>query len=443
MREMKDSGIEWIGEIPVHWETRKLKYIFADGEDGLKIGPFGSAIRGKTLDMGPYKIYNQAHLIQNDFSLNRHFISEETFSELKGYEVKPGDILFSMMGTIGKCQIMPEGYQQGIMDSHLLKSGLKKDIHPRFLVYAYDKDYSDQVIAQLIYASNGTIMNGLNSTILKSVVIAYPPREEQEKIVHYLDSKCSKIDEIITKQKQIIEKLKEYKLSLITEAVTKGLNPDVEMKESGIKYVESIPCDWENRKMISILSMRVVDGPHESPELFDSGIPYISATSIVDGRIDFSLKRGYISEEYCDICDKRYIPRIGDILVVKLGASTGQVAIVDTNERFNIWVPLAAVRCGDEALPQYVYYAFQSDYFIRQMELSWTYGTQQTLGVQTIERLRILLPPFKEQEQIAIFLDEKCKALDEVLIKKKKLILKLQEYKKSLIYEVVTGKKEV
>lgn len=218
--EMKDSGIEWVGKIPVDWYVSKLKYLFADGDDGLKIGPFGSAIRGKTLESGPYKIYNQAHLIQNNFKLNRHFVSEETYNQLLSYRVKPGDILFSMMGTIGKCRIMPDGYPEGIMDSHLLKAGLNKKILPEFFVYAYDKDYSNQVMPQLLFTSNGTIMNGLNSTILKSVQIAVPPIGEQKKIVGYLDEKCSKIDVVISNREKEIEKLREYQKSLIYEVVT-------------------------------------------------------------------------------------------------------------------------------------------------------------------------------------------------------------------------------
>jgi len=218
--EMKDSGILSIGCIPKHWIALKLKYLFEKGDNGLKIGPFGSAMKGKTLEQGPYKIYNQAHLIQNDFSLSRHFVSEETFNELKNYEVVPGDILFSMMGTVGKCQIMPQGYPKGIMDSHLLKARLNDRILPEFFVYAYDKDYSYQAISQLLYISNGTIMNGLNSSILKNVVIALPPMEEQKQIIKYIKSYSEKIDKRIAKLSTMVEKLNIYKKSLIYEVVT-------------------------------------------------------------------------------------------------------------------------------------------------------------------------------------------------------------------------------
>ena len=308
---------------------------------------------------------------------------------------------------------------------------------------------------RLLFKSDGFIqkMNSMTVGIREGKNIQYsdfanslipvPPIDQQHRIANYLDRKCSQIDAIIARQQEVIEKLKAYKLSVITEVVTKGLNPNVPMKDSGVEWIGAIPEHWENRKMISILSMRVVDGPHESPELYDEGIPYISATAIENGKINFDLMRGYISKEYCDICDLRYKPQLHDILVIKLGASTGQVAIVETTDRFNIWVPLAAVRCNEKANPYFVYYAFQSDYFLKQMEMTWTYGTQQTLGVKSIERLRIMLPTLEEQKEIVSYLKSKCDSIDAAVKNKENLINKLADYKKSLIYEVVTGKKEV
>lgn len=218
--EMKDSGITYIGRIPENWDITKLKYLFESGDGCLKIGPFGSAIKGKTLDNGPYKIYNQAHLIQNDFSLSRHFVSEETYKELFSYRVLPDDILFSMMGTIGKCRIVPQGLQEGIMDSHLLKARLNTKINVDYFQYVYDKDNSLVVISQLLEMSNGSIMNGLNSTIVKNIVIPLPPIEEQIKIVDYLHEKCTEIDKLISAKEQLIEDMESYKKSLIYEYVT-------------------------------------------------------------------------------------------------------------------------------------------------------------------------------------------------------------------------------
>ena len=217
---LKDSGVEWIGEIPVKWKCTPNKFLFQNGNGSLRIGPFGSSLRGKTLENGPYKIYNQAHLVSNDFSLNRHFISNETYEELKAYEVLPDDILFSMMGTIGKCRIMPPGFQKGIMDSHLLKARLNELILPKYYLYVFDKDMSSCVISQLRYLSNGSIMDGLNSTIVKKVYIPLPSIDEQKEIISFLDEKCSEIDTLISIKQKKIDYLIEYKKSLIYEYVT-------------------------------------------------------------------------------------------------------------------------------------------------------------------------------------------------------------------------------
>ncbi len=217
---LKDSGVEWIGEIPVKWKCIPNKFLFQNGNGSLRIGPFGSSLRGKTLENGPYKIYNQAHLVSNDFSLNRHFISNETYEELKSYEVLPDDILFSMMGTIGKCRIMPSGFQKGIMDSHLLKARLNELILPKYYLYVFDKDMSSCVISQLRYLSNGSIMDGLNSTIIKKVYIPLPSIDDQKKIISFLDEKCSEIDTLISIKQKKIDDLNEYKKSLIYEYVT-------------------------------------------------------------------------------------------------------------------------------------------------------------------------------------------------------------------------------
>jgi type I restriction enzyme S subunit len=422
MRKMKDSGVEWIGEIPVDWKLSKIGSVYDERNEKVS-----------DKDFAPLSVTKQGIVPQletaakTDNGDNRKLIRKDDF------------VINSRSDRRGSCGISEyEG------SCSLINTVLKPQTNMcnRYYGFVFKSDgFADEY-----YRWGHGIVDDLWSTKwidMKSIYIPAPDITEQERIADYLDAKCSKIDEIIEKQQAIIEKLKEYKLSIITEGVTKGLKHNVKMKDSGVRFVDTIPYDWENRKMITILSTRVVDGPHESPELYDTGIPYISATAIVNGKIDFSLMRGYISKEYCEICDKRYSPQRGDLLVVKLGASTGQVAIVDTDERFNIWVPLAAVRCNDEALPKFVYYVFQSDYFVRQMELSWTFGTQQTLGVQTIEKLRILLPPIAEQREIVKFLDTIYDNVGSKIENVEKMIEKLEEYKKSLIYEVVTGKKEV
>lgn len=426
MRAMKDSGVDWIGEIPEEWDIKRAKTIFRQRNT-----------KGNSCEVLLAATQKNGMIPQ---SLVEGVVQVKEDSDLQIFKtVHKGDYVISLRSFQGGFEF----------------SGYEGVCSPAYQVF-YNFIPVAQKYYKLLLKSHGFIskMNSLTVGIREGKNIQYddfacsllpiPPDNEQHSIADYLDAKCAQIDAIIAKQQEVIEKLKAYKLSVITEKVTKGLNTDILMKDSGIKWAGSIPDHWENRKMISILSMRVVDGPHESPELFDEGIPYISANAIENGEIDFSKMRGYISSAYCDICEQRYKPQRNDILMIKLGATTGQAAIVNTDERFAIWVPLAAIRCNNNvALSKFVFYALQSFYYIKQMELSWTYGTQQTLGVKTIERLRIIIPPIVEQEKIIAYLDPLCGVVDSAIKKKEQIIDKLDAYKKSLIYEVVTGKKEV
>lgn len=427
MREMKDSGVEWIGKIPKEWHITQTRRLFRNEKN----------IVGDAADEYERLALTLKGVIKRSKN-DSEGLQPEKF---EGYQIlRKNELVFKMIDleNVNTSRVGLSPYTGLVSPAYIV---LKNDSDDnRYEYYWFMSMYYNEVFNHL---GGDGVRSALNVKDMLSLPIPNISKIQKKMLADYLDAKCSKIDEIIEKQQAIIEKLKAYKLSIITEGVTKGLKHNVKMKDSGVRFVDTIPYDWENRKMITILSTRVVDGPHESPELYDTGIPYISATAIVNGKIDFSLMRGYISKEYCEICDKRYSPQRGDLLVVKLGASTGQVAIVETDERFNIWVPLAAVRCNDEALPKFVYYVFQSDYFVRQMELSWTFGTQQTLGVQTIEKLRILLPPIAEQREIVKFLDTIYDNVGSKIENVEKMIEKLEEYKKSLIYEVVTGKKEV
>lgn len=424
---MKDSGVEWIGEIPIEWDVTILSALFGERKH-----------KNHNLEETNLLSLSYGQIKRKSIETNEGLLpaSFETYNIIEA-----GDIVFRLTDLQNDKRSLRTGLckERGIITSAYVTLAGKANDDPSYMHYLFHS-YD---ICKVFYGMGDGVRQGMNYIDLKSLRVIRPPYTQQVKIGDYLNRKCALIDAVIVRQQEAIEKLKAYKLSVITEAVTKGLNSEVQVKDSGIKYVQSIPTSWENRKMISILAMRVVDGAHESPELFDEGIPYISATAIENGNINFDKMRGYISSEYCDMCDQRYVPALNDILVIKLGASTGQVAMVETTERFNIWVPLAAVRCNEKANPRFVYYAFQSDYFVKQMEQSWTYGTQQTLGVKTIERLRILLPPIDEQGEIVAYLDRKYTAINSAIEKRQVLIDRLEEYKKSLIYKVVTGKREV
>ena len=244
----------------------------------------------------------------------------------------------------------------------------------------------------------------------------------------------------------MITKLQSYKQSVITEAVTKGLDKNAPLKDSGIEWIGEIPEHWEASKTLFSLSMPITDGPHTTPELFETGIPFVSAEAVSfgNGRIDFSHIRGYISEAFYQECCKKYIPQIDDIYMIKSGATTGRVAIVDVDVKFTIWSPLAVFRCNNERmLSRFLFYQLQSNGYQKQIELNWSYGTQQNIGMRTLEKLILSVPPLPEQQSIADYLDRKCGEIDKLISIKQQKIEKLKDYKKSLIFECVTGKRKV
>lgn len=217
---MKDSGIEWIGDIPNEWKICRIKDVLDRSKEGIKIGPFGSALTNKIEGEGDYKIFGQWNIVDKDFSVGKNYISQKTFESLASYRVVSGDILVSLMGTVGKCAVIPDDIQEGIMDSHVIKVRLNERCDNSYFEYIYDKDCSSFVYEQIRKMKKGSIMDGLNSSIVKNLVILLPPTEEQQAIADYLDKKCAEIDSLIALKQSKIEQLKEYKKSLIYEYVT-------------------------------------------------------------------------------------------------------------------------------------------------------------------------------------------------------------------------------
>lgn len=218
--KMKDSGVEWIGKVPEHWEVRKIKTVLKEG-NSIKIGPFGSSLTGKVdIDL-PYKIYGQWNIVGGDFFAGTNYISEKTFDELKVYEVIPGDIMISMMGTVGKCRVVPLDIQKGIMDSHVVKIRLNnKLVDNRYFEYFYDKDNSSIIFNNIQFMKKGSIMDGLNSSIIKSLILTFPSIKEQKEIIEYLNAIVGKIDRTVNNIKSKINLLQERKQIIINDVVT-------------------------------------------------------------------------------------------------------------------------------------------------------------------------------------------------------------------------------
>lgn len=209
-------------------------------------------------------------------------------------------------------------------------------------------------------------------------------------------------------------------------------------KDSGIEWLGEVPEHWEVRAIKHIVSTPITDGPHETPNFPDEGIPFVSAEAVSTGVIDFSKIRGFISEVEHLRYSQKYHPKIGDIYMVKSGATTGVTAIVETDREFNIWSPLAAIRCGEIAVPRFILNFMRSKNFQEAVTLNWSFGTQQNIGMGVIENLAVALPPTSEQATIVAFLDCETAKINELISEQKNLIKLLKEKRQAVISHVVT-----
>ena len=316
----KDSGIYFLPKLPSNWEIRKGKYLFKE-------------------ENRPVRSDDEIVTCFRDgqVTLRKNRRTEGFTNSLKeiGYQgVRRGDLVIHNMDAFAGAI--------GISDSDGKATP----------VYACCTPKSEEV-SQYYYcyllrylARNGFILSlakGIRERStdfrfndFKELYLPVPTRKEQDAIVAYLDSATSKIDEAIAQQQKMIDLLNERKQIIINNAVTKGLDPNVKMKPSGIDWIGDIPEHWKVMKTLFALSMPITDGPHETPQLYDDGIPFVSAEAVScgNGRIDFDHIRGFISKAYYEECCKKYIPRRNDIYMIKSGATTGKVALVDTEQIF-------------------------------------------------------------------------------------------------------------
>lgn len=450
IEKMKPSGIAWIGDIPVGWDIKKIKYVIQNDADGIKVGPFGSALTNEVVsgEEGQYKIYGQANLIRKDFNYGDNFVAEENYRRLINYEVLPDDIAVSMMGTIGKCAVVPHGIQPGIMDSHLIKIRLSKKMNPRFFEYIYE---SCVVYEQLVVNSKGSIMNGLNSTIVKSVFLAVPSFSEQTAISDFLDAQCAKIDSVIADIEKQIETLQKYKKSLITEMVTNGLDRSVPMKDSGIEWIGKIPAGWKTSRVKYLIDGKhpypIGDGDHgmiKADDYLDEGIPYIRVLNLTWGD-GLNLDNLVFISDKMNAMIKNSELRPNDILIAKTGATIGKTAIVPESLPIsNTTSHVGKITLPDTHCAKYFFYVMTSNIVQKQIQdISAMQSTCPELGIEGMRDLVVVVPPLNTQQRIADYLDDRCTKTDAILKTKIAQLEVVKKHKASIIYEYVTGKKRV
>ena len=428
MHDMKDSGVAWIGAVPSGYRTASIGSLFTIKKD--IIGREPETVLSIT----------QTGIRPKDLSSNEG----QNASSYAHYQiVNMGDFAMNHMDLLtGWIDISK--YEGVTSPDYRVFTLNDKEMSADYFLRVFQYYYTNKVFFGF---GQGVATLGrwrLPAINFKKIDVPVPPVLEQQRIVSAIDEKFGKVDALIANVQTQIEKLKAYKQSMITEVVTKGLDPSVPMKNSGVDVYPSVPEHWNVQKTLTTLTMPITDGPHTTPELLSEGIPFVSAEAVScgNGGIDFDHIRGFISREFYDECSKKYVPQRDDIYMIKSGATTGRVSVVDTDRIFTIWSPLAVFRCNPDVVHfRFLYYFLQSSAYQRQVQFGWTYGTQQNIGMRTLERLKVFVPPLDEQDAITECLDAKCIQIDRLVAIKQAKIEKLEQYKRSLIYEYVTGKK--
>lgn len=434
----KETSQPSIGLIPRNWKIVPIKYVLEQSKDGIKIGPFGSTLTGKVSPDNKVKVYGQWNIVDQDFTAGKNYVSEETYNELSSYWIHSGDILISMMGTVGKCAIIPKNVPKGIMDSHIVKIRLDGSvILPQFFYYVYDKDCSQVVIEQIQRDRRGSIMDGLNSTLIKGFVIPLPSLSEQQTIASYLDHKVGQIDAAIKEKEAMLEDLKAYRTAIISEAVTKGLDKNVEMKDSGIEWLGKIPAMWECSSLKHFLSQPLQYGANESAESTNPDWPrYIRITDIDE--------YGNLRDETFKSLDpdkaKDYLLEKGDVLFARSGATVGKTYIFNEDYAACFAGYLIKAKCGKKLLPQFLFLYTNTLQYENWKNSVFIQATIQNIGADKYSLLPIVVPSIEEQQKIIEYVNTKLGKLDRVLADIQSQISDLKAYKSSIITEAVTGK---
>ncbi len=408
MQQMKNSNIPWIGEIPQDWEVGRLKNVIKIGSNADT-----SMLSEKdTVTFLPMQFIKNGYFIPNEDEYKKCNSSYTLFTE--------NEILLAKVTPCfenGNIAITKELKNKiGFGSSEIFAVSCKKNTNINYIFYFLQNPFFVSRATESMTGAGG--LKRVSAEFINTYPLGIPPLKTQQKIADFLDSKCSKIDSTIEQEKQHIEKLKEYRQSFITEAVTKGLDKNAPMKDSGIEWIGEIPNDWETCKN-KFLSVMKSGSTITSEQIHENG--------------EYPVYGGNGLRGYCSA----FTNSGTHILIGRQGALCGNVRLAQ--DKFWASEHAIVVYPFKNVFFKYYYYILLS----ANLNQYSTSAAQPGLAVEQIANLRFCIPPLDEQKQIADYLDKKIAQIDNAIAKKETLISKLQEYKKSLIFEAVTGKMEI
>lgn len=428
---MKESGIDWIGQIPEEWEVIKFKYL-GDVKQGLTYSP------SDIVDKDEGILVLRSGNIQNgilDFNNNVYVKTKVAESIV----LRKNDILITARNgspaLIGKNAIIDTDIT-ATFGAFMMIFRANKSLFSMFAFYLMNVSFN----FYRTFFTTSTV-NQLTAAIFNGIEVPLPSISEQQKIADFLDKKTAQLDKVKALLEEQILKLKDYRASLIYETVTKGLDKTVPMKDSGIDWIGQVPQGWGVSKLKNLLKIK--DGTHDTPSYVDSGIPLITTKNInsFSNYIDFSTAKNISYKDYI-LINRRSDVEYGDILMPMIGTVGGAVQVTTKNS-FSI-KNVALFKAGfDLIMSKYLYYQLNSDIVNNQLEFLMSGGVQSFVSISILEQLQIINPSEKDKKKIVRFLDEKTQKIDKLIQIKNQQIENINKQRQTLIYDYVTGKRRV
>ncbi|NLN57328.1 MAG: restriction endonuclease subunit S [Gammaproteobacteria bacterium] len=431
--EYKDSGVEWLGDIPSHWDMWKLSHAYNE----IGSGTTPSTSNEENFE-GDIAWITTGELRENVILDTKKKVSKKTidqFPTLKKYPV--GSVAIAMYGaTIGRLGIFGIEATTNQACCVMTTSNVLNNKYLFYWLQAFKNE--------IIQLSSGGGQPNINQEKVASLKVSAPLIEDQIQIANFLDHETAKIDSLIEKQQKLIELLKEKRQAVISHAVTKGLNPDVPMKDSGVEWLGKIPSHWKTVFLKMIVDVR--DGTHDTPAYVEPTIksyPLVTSKDVTSGWIDLSECKHISESDYRSIIKRSKVSK-GDILMPMIGTVGSPVIVKDELE---IAIKnLALFRTSDENLKIYnkfLYYFLNSDECNIQFILEGRGGVQNFVSLGTLRNLQLPYLSLNEQIEIADFLDHETTEIDKLINKVKQQIQLMQERRTALISAAVTGKIDV
>lgn len=432
--DYRDSEVEWLGQVPCHWDVRRLRFAAQTNPVKSELADWQDEDLVSFVPMEAVGEYGGIKLSQN----------KEISTVYDGYTYfADNDVVLAKITPCfenGKGAIASEltnGVAFGTTELHVLRPD--EEYSERFLFYLSISDVFRKIGASEMYGAGG--QKRVPEDFIKDFRTGYPAFEEQELIADFLDHKTRQLDTLIAKKQQLIDKLNEKRIALITQAVTKGLDASVPMKDSGVEWLGEVPSHWTVAGLTKFVDSRV-DYRGKTPEKVKNGVFLITAKNIKNGAVDYELSQEFVREEDYDAIMSRGLPERGDLLFTT-EAPLGEVANVDRTD-IALAQRVIKFRGKEGTINNYfLKYWMMSTRFQQHLQSLATGSTALGIKASKLFALRVVVPGHREQSKIVDFINTETAKLDRMVNEVKDVIGYLIEYRESIITAAVTGKIDV